>query len=110
MAPTKAAQPATQQSGTPAKKPHKRQPLNVRPRFGRIATAERYCDRPRARLYEWAGDNPGLFVKDGNTTLVDFDVLDTILDALRVVVIKPASEQPAKKAKAAAAAAEARAS
>lgn len=53
-----------------------------RPRFGRIKDAVAYSSRSRGRLYQLASENPGLFVKDGASTLVNFDKLDAILDAL----------------------------
>jgi hypothetical protein len=59
----------------------------TRPRFGKLPRAISYSGRPRSRLYEWAAQYPGLFRKDGDATLVDFDILDTILDALPVAVI-----------------------
>jgi hypothetical protein len=37
--------------------------------------------------YRLAGMTPGLFKKHGKSTLVDFDVLDQILDALPAAVI-----------------------
>ena len=60
----------------------------VRPRMGKIPAAVNYSGRSRARLYEWATEYPGLFRKDGKSTLVDFDLLDTILGALPVAEIK----------------------
>jgi hypothetical protein len=65
-----------------------------RPRFGKIPAATRYSGRGRSRLYQWAALHPGLFRKDGNSTIVDFDVLDEILDALPVAEIKPPAAQP----------------
>lgn len=63
---------------------------SARPRMGKIARAVAYSGRSKSRLYEWAGEYAGLFKKDGKSTLVDFDVLDRILDALPAAEIKPA--------------------
>ena len=59
----------------------------VRPRFGKLPTAVAYSGRSRTRLYEWAEKYKGLFKKDGASTLVDFDILDEILDQLPDAVI-----------------------
>jgi len=58
-----------------------------RPRFGRIPAARIYSGLGRSSLYRLAGVTPGLFKKHGKSTLVDFDVLDQILDALPAAVI-----------------------
>jgi hypothetical protein len=60
-----------------------------RPRFGRIPMAMAYAGIGRTRLYDFAGKNPGLFRKNGVATLVDFDRLDEILEALPAANIKP---------------------
>jgi hypothetical protein len=60
----------------------------IRPRFGKLPVAIAYSGRSRSRLYEWAHENPGLIRKDGASTLIDFDVLDRILDALPIADIK----------------------
>jgi hypothetical protein len=52
-----------------------------RPRMGKLPAAVEYSGRSRSRLYELAAQYPDLFRKDGASTLVDFDVLDRILDA-----------------------------
>ena len=62
----------------------------MRPRMGKIAKAVEYSGRSRSRLYELGAQHRGLFRKDGASTLIDFDVLDQILDALPVAEIKPA--------------------
>jgi hypothetical protein len=59
----------------------------VRPRLGKIPAATAYSGRSRTRLYEWAAQYAGLFKKDGASTLVDFDILDEILDQLPDAVI-----------------------
>jgi hypothetical protein len=60
-----------------------------RPRFGKIPRAVDYSGRSRATLYLWAALNPGLFKKDGKSTLVDFAVLDRLLDELPLAQLKP---------------------
>jgi hypothetical protein len=61
-----------------------------RPRFGKLPSAVRYSGRSRSRLYQLAAKHEGLFRKDGKSTIVDFDVLDRILDHLPVAKIKDA--------------------
>jgi hypothetical protein len=58
------------------------------PRAGRIPTATAYSGLGRSTLYRLAGVNPGLFKKNGAATIVDFDILDKILDALPAAAIK----------------------
>jgi len=41
-----------------------------------------YSGRSRSKLHQWAAEHEGLFLKDGASTLVDFDVLDRIMDSL----------------------------
>jgi hypothetical protein len=60
----------------------------VRPRFGNIERAADYSARSRATLYIWAAKHPGLFRKSGRSTIVDFAILDGILDTLPVAQIK----------------------
>jgi hypothetical protein len=60
----------------------------VRPRFGKIPTAVRYSGVSRSRLYEWARQYNDLMRKNGVSTLIDFDVLDRILDALPFATIE----------------------
>ena len=57
------------------------------PRFGTIPRACDYSGRSRSRLYQLAAKHEGLFRKDGKSTLVDFAVLDQILDKLPVAKI-----------------------
>jgi hypothetical protein len=59
-------------------------------RFGRIPRAKDYSGWSRSRLYREAAKRPGLFRKDGRTTIVDFDRLDEGLDELPPATIKPA--------------------
>jgi hypothetical protein len=61
----------------------------IRPRFGKMPTAVAYSGRSKSRIYEWAHQHPGLIRKDGASALVDFDLLDRILDALPIAEIKP---------------------
>jgi hypothetical protein len=64
------------------------QPAGQR-RFGKLPAASEYCGLSRATLYELAPKHPGLFRKHGTATLVDFAVLDAILDNLPIAEIKP---------------------
>jgi hypothetical protein len=59
------------------------------PRFGTIPRAVDYSGRSRSRLYQYAAKHEGLFRKDGKSTLVDFAILDRILDTLPAAQIKP---------------------
>ena len=61
---------------------------NPRPRFGRIPTAVTYSGWGRSKLYNAAADHPELFRKHGTATLVDFDVLDRLLDKMPTAKIK----------------------
>ena len=61
-----------------------------RPRFGKIPTASQYSGHSRSTLYVLAAKNPDLFKKSGRSTLVDFDVLDRLLDQLPPAAIKQA--------------------
>ena len=58
------------------------------PRFGSIPRAIEHSGRSRSRLYQLAGQYPGLFRKDGKSTLVDFAVLDRILDGFPMAKVK----------------------
>jgi len=55
---------------------------SIRPRTGKIPAATAYSGISRSILYELAAKHPGLFLKNGGATLVSFDVLDQIVDAL----------------------------
>jgi hypothetical protein len=57
-------------------------------RFGSIPAAVDYSGRSRSRLYQLAPRYPGLFRKDGKSTIVDFSILDAILDDLPIAKIK----------------------
>jgi hypothetical protein len=59
-----------------------------RPRLGTIPSAVNYSGRSRSRLYQLAPKHPGLFVKDGKSTLVNFVILDQIIDEFPVAEIK----------------------
>ena len=56
----------------------------LRPRFGRIPAAVAYSGISKSSLYELRAQTPKLFRKNGTATLVDFDVLDELLDALPI--------------------------
>ena len=60
-------------------------------RFGRIRKAVEYGGISRSGLYVLAGAHPDLFVKFGKSTLVNFDVLDRVLDRLPRAKVKGAS-------------------
>jgi hypothetical protein len=60
-----------------------------RRRFGKLSEATAYSAISRATLYELAPKYPGLFRKNGAATIVDFEVLDRILNGLPVAKIKP---------------------
>jgi hypothetical protein len=60
-----------------------------RPRFGKIPAAVAYSGVSRTVLYELRDVTPGLFRKNGKATLVDFDILDELLDRLPTAERKP---------------------
>jgi hypothetical protein len=57
-------------------------PLAANPCFGRIRDAERRSGLKRGMLYKLAARNPGLFKKAGAATVVDLEMLDSVLAAL----------------------------
>jgi hypothetical protein len=61
----------------------------LRPRSGKIPQAVEYSGIGRSTLYELAPQFPGLFKKNGAATLVDFDILDVIIDQLPLAEITP---------------------
>jgi hypothetical protein len=61
----------------------------TRPRFGRIKTAMAYSGLGRSSLYIAAASHPGLFKKNGKAVVVDFDILDQVLDELPLAEISP---------------------
>jgi hypothetical protein len=61
---------------------------SLRPRFGRIPQALSYAAISRSRLYEWARARPTLIRKNGSASIVDFDILDAILDDLPLADLK----------------------
>jgi hypothetical protein len=65
-----------------------------RPRFGRIQTAINYSGIGRSMLYIAAASHPGLFRKNGAAVIVDFDILDQVLNELPVAKIKPPAKKP----------------
>ena len=60
-----------------------------RPRSGRIPAAVQYSGISRSTLYELAAAHEDLFKKNGVAVIVDFNILDGIIDALPVAEIKP---------------------
>jgi hypothetical protein len=50
-------------------------------RWGRIRDAVDYSGLSRTSLYNLAVVHPGLFKKHGSATIVDFRILDKILEA-----------------------------
>jgi hypothetical protein len=60
-----------------------------RSRFGRIPAACAYTGVGRSTIYSLGAATPGLLKKLGKATLVDFDVLDQILDALPAAELQP---------------------
>jgi hypothetical protein len=59
-----------------------------RPRAGKIRAAVQYSGIGRSSLYELAPQHDGLFLKFRNSTLVNFEVLDQIINALPQAKIK----------------------
>lgn len=57
-------------------------------RFGRVPEAAAYAGISKTRLYAWAKRNKGLFRKNGYATIVDFNVLDQVLNELPVADLK----------------------
>jgi hypothetical protein len=66
---------------------------SLRPRFAKIPGAMRYSGRGRSRLYKWANQYPGLFRKDGASTIVDLEILDQILDQLPIATVKTSTHK-----------------
>jgi hypothetical protein len=77
----------------PLKKQSEANARPARPRFGRLPAATAYSGISRSSLYIAAGKTPGLFRKNGAAIVVDFDVLDALLDGLPVAKIKPRSSE-----------------
>jgi hypothetical protein len=50
-------------------------------RWGRVSEATAYSGLGRSSLYKLAAAHKGLFRKHGAATIVDFNVLDRILEA-----------------------------
>jgi hypothetical protein len=63
---------------------------SARPRMGKIPKAIEYSGISRSGLYELAPKWPGLFRKNGGSTLIDFDKLDEILNELPHAELKAA--------------------
>jgi hypothetical protein len=60
-------------------------------RFGKISQAVEYSGVSRSRLYEWGAEHRGLFRKQGRSSLVDYTILDQILNSLPAAKLKPAA-------------------
>ena len=58
------------------------------PKFGRLPAAQRRSGLSRGALYNIAAQNPGLFLKAGQATIVDLQKLDTVLANLPPAKIK----------------------
>jgi hypothetical protein len=65
---------------------------SLKPSRLRIPEAVEYSKISRSRLYELAGQHPGLFVKNGSATLVVVEVLDRLLDAQPAASLKKVRE------------------
>jgi hypothetical protein len=59
-----------------------------RPRSGSVTSACAYCGLSRSKLYGQAPRYPGLFKKWDGKTIVDFNILDQIIDGLPDAAIK----------------------
>jgi hypothetical protein len=70
----------------------------MRPRFARIPQALTYAAISRSRLYEWARARPSLIKKNGSASLVDFNVLDAILDELPAAELRAPTTRPSDDA------------
>lgn len=60
------------------------------PRFGKIDLATRVYGPSRASWYRLAAKHPGLMVKFGRSTLIDFDVADAIMRNLPPAILRGA--------------------
>jgi hypothetical protein len=60
-----------------------------RPRWGTVKKANAEYSIGKTEIYETAKKHPKLLRKWGNKTLVDFDVLDEIMDKLPVAELRP---------------------
>jgi hypothetical protein len=69
------------------------------PRFGTIWAACKYAGVSRSSIYLEAGRTPGLLKKWKGRTLVDFRILDGILDALPPAAIKAAAPRVYRKSR-----------
>jgi hypothetical protein len=70
-----------------------------RPRSGRLKHARAYSGLGRSALYVLAAEHEGLFKKNGAATIVDFDILDRIIDDLPPAKINPPKPKPKAKRK-----------
>jgi hypothetical protein len=67
--------------------------MSIRPRTGKIPDAVEYSGIGRSSFYELAPQYEGLFVKFRDSTLVNFEVLDRIIDELPPAKIKAAKKR-----------------
>jgi hypothetical protein len=70
-----------------------KQEQELAPRFGRIDAAVARSGVSRSRIYEWGRRTPGLIVKNGSSSLVNFEIFDQLLDALPPAKLKGASDE-----------------
>jgi hypothetical protein len=63
-------------------------PDDPRPRSGKISAAVARTGIRRSTLYKLASRNPGLLKKVGSATIVDFVVLDALIDQLPPAQLK----------------------
>jgi hypothetical protein len=61
---------------------HRMSSENERPRSGKIPAAVKRSGIARSSLYKLRAQYPELFRKLGAATLIDFDVLDRVIDEL----------------------------
>lgn len=66
-------------------------------RFGHIRDAIIYAGVSRSGLYNMAARRPDLFRKNGYATLVDFTVLDEMLDQFPVAELKKTERASRRK-------------
>jgi hypothetical protein len=70
-----------------------------RPRFGKIQAAIAYSGIGRSKLYDEAKKRTGLFRKNGAATVVDFDILDIVLDELPLATFETDAKQESTDSK-----------
>jgi hypothetical protein len=70
---------------------------DVAPRYGRISEAQKRYASSRSGIYRLAADHPGLLVKMGASTLVNYEVLDRIYAGLPAAQVKQPRNAAEKK-------------